>query len=93
MLATKDNWKDTQQAEITATTIPPINDRESAILVTLDPGAYTAILAGKKGGTGVGLVEIYDLDQTASVETGEYQHPRFCEYRLRRHDRRIYPRK
>jgi hypothetical protein len=53
-----------QEADIRATTIPPTNDLESAILMTLDPGAYTAILSGKDGGTGAGLVEIYDLAQT-----------------------------
>ena len=71
-LATNDNWKirdsdgTSQEAAIRATTIPPTNDLESAILVTLTPGTYTAILAGKNGGTGVGVVELYDLSQTAA---------------------------
>jgi hypothetical protein len=70
-LATNDNWKtksdgSSQQAEIAATTIPPTNNLESAILATLAPGAYTAILAGKNGGTGIGVVEVYDLDQAAN---------------------------
>ncbi len=68
IVASNDNWKDTQQAEIEATGIPPTDDLESAILVTLAPGAYTAILAGKDGGTGVGLVEVYDLDQPANSQ-------------------------
>jgi hypothetical protein len=72
---TNDNWKlksdgSSQQTEIEATRIPPTNDAESAIVATLDPlnpavpgsGAYTAIVSGKNGGTGVGLVEVYDLD-------------------------------
>jgi hypothetical protein len=72
-LATNDNWKTkpdgtSQQAEIQATTIPPTNDLESAILMTLSPGAYTTILAGKNGGTGVGLVEVYDLASGANSE-------------------------
>jgi hypothetical protein len=62
-VVTNDNWKDTQQAEIEATGIPPTNDNESAIVDTLDPGNYTAIVSGKNGGTGIALVEIYDLDQ------------------------------
>jgi hypothetical protein len=71
IVTTNDNWKTrpdgtSQQAEIEATTIPPTNDLESAILATLSPGAYTAILAGKNGGTGVGLVEVYDLAQGAN---------------------------
>ena len=62
VLATNDNWRDTQQAEIAATPFPPSNDLESAIVATLDPGAYTAIVAGKNGTIGVGLVEVYDLE-------------------------------
>jgi WD40 repeat protein len=70
-VTTNDNWKmrpngTSQQADIEATTIPPTNDVESAILAMLSPGAYTAILAGKNGGTGLGLVEVYDLGQGAN---------------------------
>jgi uncharacterized protein GlcG (DUF336 family) len=60
-VVTNDNWKSTQLIDIQATGIPPANGLESAILVTLAPGAYTAIVRGKNGGTGVGLVEMYDL--------------------------------
>jgi sugar lactone lactonase YvrE len=56
-----DNWKDTQQTQIQATGHAPPNDFESAILQVLPPGNYTAILAGKNGTTGVGLVEVYDI--------------------------------
>src|SRR5947207_10317900 len=63
---TNDNWKDTQQAAIQATGLAPTNDLESAILVTLDPGPYTAIVKGKNNGVGVGLVEAYDLGQAAA---------------------------
>jgi hypothetical protein len=62
-VVSNDNWMDTQEEEITNTIIPPTNNLESAILATLQPGAYTVILAGKDGGTGTGLVEVYDLDQ------------------------------
>ena len=67
-IATDDNWKSDQQAEIEATTIPPTDDLESAIVATLpaDGAAYTAIVSGKNGGTGVGLVEAYDLDTAAN---------------------------
>ena len=63
------NWRDTQEAEIQATGIPPVNDLEAAILVTLTPGTYTAIVRGN-GATaadrsGVALVEVYDLAQTS----------------------------
>jgi sugar lactone lactonase YvrE len=67
-IATNDNWKDTQQAEIQATGLAPPNDAESAILITLQPGNYTAILAGKNGTTGVGLMEVYDTDPAVFAE-------------------------
>jgi uncharacterized repeat protein (TIGR03803 family) len=70
-IAFNDDWKtrsdgSSQQGEIEATGIPPTNDLESAIVATLTPGAYTAILEGKNNGTGVGVVEVYDLDQAAN---------------------------
>ncbi len=67
IIATNDNWQDTQKTEIEGTTIPPTNTKESAILRRLSPGAYTAVVQGKNGGSGVGLVEAYGLDGTASV--------------------------
>jgi FG-GAP repeat len=63
-IATNDNWKSTQQAAIQATGKAPPHDSESAILQTLMPGNYTAILAGKNNTTGVGLVEVYDQSGT-----------------------------
>ena len=50
-----------QQAAIQATGLAPSFDVESAILITLQPGKYTAILSGNNGTTGVGLVEVYDI--------------------------------
>lgn len=64
LVSRNDNWRDTQQEELKATTIPPGNDYDSAIVQSLLPGAYTAVLAGKGITTGVGLVEVYDLDLT-----------------------------
>ncbi len=61
-LASNDDWKDSQQAEIAATGLQPSDDLESAILATLPPGAYTAVVRGIDGTTGVGLVEIYNLN-------------------------------
>jgi hypothetical protein len=61
LLASNDNWRSDQEAEIEATTIPPGDDLESAILRSLPPGAYTAILRGADETSGVALVEIYDL--------------------------------
>jgi hypothetical protein len=64
VVAANDNWRDTQQEELQATSIAPRNDYDSAIVKSLTPGAYTVVLAGKGGTTGVGLVEVYDLDLT-----------------------------
>jgi uncharacterized repeat protein (TIGR03803 family) len=64
-LATNDNWRQNQGA-VEATGLQPNNDLESAIVTTLTPGAYTAILSGRNNGTGVGVVEVYDLDQAAN---------------------------
>ena len=60
------NWRDTQQAAIVATGIPPTNDLESAIVATLAPGAYTAIVRGNGNTSGTALVEIYDLAPNAN---------------------------
>jgi hypothetical protein len=60
-VATNDNWQDTQATEISATGLAPTNTLESAILSPLLPGRYTAILSGVNGGTGIGLVEIYNV--------------------------------
>ena len=70
IIFTNDNWRDTQEAEIIATTIPPTDDRESAIVATLDPGNYTAILQGKNTTTGTALVEAYDLDAAPDSRFG-----------------------
>jgi hypothetical protein len=61
LIASSDSWQSDQQTEIVATGLQPSNDAEAAILITLAPGAYTAIESGKNGGTGVGLVEVYNL--------------------------------
>jgi sugar lactone lactonase YvrE len=56
-----DGWRSTQESEIIATTIPPSDDRESAILATLAPGNYTAVVRGKNDTTGIAVVEAYNL--------------------------------
>ena len=61
LIKDNDNWKDTQQADIEATGLQPTDDSESAILQTLAPGAYTAIVSGSGDLTGVALVEVYRL--------------------------------
>lgn len=64
LIVSNGNWRTDQEAEIVATGIPPTNDAEAAIVTTLDPGAYTAVVTGSNNGSGVALVEVYDLDQT-----------------------------
>ena len=58
------NWRDTQEAEIQATGLAPTNDLECAIVVTLNPGAYTGIVRGSNNSSGVALIEVYDISQT-----------------------------
>ena len=76
---TNDNWRDTQEAEIIGTPFQPPNDLESVILATLAPGAYTAVLTGNNGGTGVGLIEVYDNNTGQSSELGNISTRGFVE--------------
>jgi hypothetical protein len=63
LVASNDNWASSSSAaQISATGIPPTRSQESAILATLAPGNYTAIVRGTYNTTGVGLVEVFDLD-------------------------------
>jgi hypothetical protein len=64
LIASNDNWKVPAQAEIEATQLQPSHDFESALVQTLAPGAYTAVVRGTNG-TGVGTVQLYDLAQTS----------------------------
>ena len=66
LLQSNNDWKDTQRIEIEATGLQPSNDFESAILRTLPPGAYTAVVRGNGNTSGIGVVEAYDLNQTAN---------------------------
>jgi hypothetical protein len=63
-----DNWRASQQTAIEATGLAPSDNRESAFLITLTPGSWTVVLRGVGTTTGVGLVEVYDLDQAAQSE-------------------------
>jgi hypothetical protein len=62
IITANDNWKDTQATEIQSSTIAPTNDFESAIIATLAPASYTALLRGTNATTGIGVIEMYDLD-------------------------------
>jgi len=65
LLATNDNWKDTQANEIIGTGLAPEDDREAALRITLQPGTYTVVIKEKNGLAGNGLVEIYDFSQNS----------------------------
>jgi cytochrome c peroxidase len=73
-----DNWKSSGQDEITATGLAPGEDREPAIIATLTPGNYTAVLSGTEGGTGIGILEIYDLDLAADSKLANLSTRAFC---------------
>ena len=64
LLAVNDDWASSSQVnEIVASTIPPVNAKESAIVATLNAGNYTAIVRGLDNTSGVALVEVFDLDR------------------------------
>ncbi len=62
LLRSNDNWRSDQSAEIIATSLPPSDDAEAAIVATLPPALYTAVVRGAGETAGVALVEIYALD-------------------------------
>ncbi len=68
VLFQNDNWKDAQRSEIEGTPFEPGDDRESVIIAFLPPAAYTAVLTGANQTTGLGLLEIYDLDQAVDSQ-------------------------
>ena len=67
---TNNNWKDdpVQQALIESTGLAPTNNLESAIYVTLAPGAYTAVVRGNNNTSGIGLIEVYDLNPAVAAK-------------------------
>jgi hypothetical protein len=69
LIASNDNWREnTNAAEIVTSGLAPVNPSESALLLSLAPGTYTAVLRGKAGSTGIGLVEVYDLDAEGAAK-------------------------
>ena len=79
-LFTNDDWMNSpQKQEIIDSTIPPTDPKESAIVATLQPGNYTAIMSGANGATGIGVVELYDLDQSAPANPGNIATRGFVE--------------
>ncbi len=68
LIRQNDDWKDDQRSEIEGTVFEPSDDRESVIVATLTPGAYTALVTNKLGAPGIGTAEIYDADVAADAE-------------------------
>lgn len=62
VIATNDDWQQSQRAEIQMSGLAPADDREAAIIGNFAAGQYTAILRGKNETTGIGLVEAYKLN-------------------------------
>jgi hypothetical protein len=69
-LSSNNDWQETQAQALRDVKLAPSNDLESAILTTLAPGAYTAVLRGNGNATGIGLVELYDLQISPSSKLG-----------------------
>lgn len=69
VLLQNDNWQDNEpQAKyLQKLGLAPTQPTEAALIISLPPGAYTPIVAGKDGGTGAGLVEVYDVDKSVPV--------------------------
>ncbi|MDQ6625883.1 MAG: hypothetical protein M3Y69_07070, partial [Verrucomicrobiota bacterium] len=64
-----DNWKDSSdRAEIESTGLAPKDDAEAAVILNVTPAAYTAIVRGKNGATGVGLIEIYNVPRASTAQ-------------------------
>jgi hypothetical protein len=61
VIRSNQDWKDSQRAEIEAAQLAPPHDVEAALLESLSPGAYTAVVRGLNRTTGVGLVEVYNI--------------------------------
>ena len=81
LLFSNDNWRNsTQQAQIETSGFAPNNDAESAIIWALTPGEnYTAIVRGKDGQTGIGIVEAFDLDPAAASKLANISTRGFVE--------------
>ena len=64
-VAFNDNWADIQKTEIEQAGLAPDDSREAALIATLNPDSYTVVLRGANDATGVGVVEVYDLNATS----------------------------
>ena len=58
-----DDWRTDQEQELINTGLQPTNDLEAALVQTIPPGQYTAQVRGKNDTTGIGVVQVYFLDE------------------------------
>lgn len=65
VIAQNDDWRDNHEAEIAGTGLAPSHNRDAAIVATLQPGNFTAVIEDRTGGDGLALFEIYDLDRAS----------------------------
>jgi autotransporter-associated beta strand protein len=79
LLFSNDNWVESTQAQEIMNTIPPSHDHEAAIVATLRPGSYTAIMRGAGNTTGIGVVEVYDLAADVSAKLANISSRGFVE--------------
>jgi hypothetical protein len=80
LIVSNDNWKESPQtSQIEGTVFQPNDDREAVILATLPPAAYTVILKGARGSSGVGLVEVYDTNPSVDSELANISTRGFVE--------------
>jgi hypothetical protein len=70
LVASNNGWRETQEQAVRDANLALSYDVESAILATLAPGSYTAVLRGNGTATGIGLVEVYDLQPSAGSKLG-----------------------
>jgi hypothetical protein len=73
-----DDWK-TDQQNVEATGLAPTDDRESAVVMSLDPGAYTVVMRGKNNSSGIGVVETYDVGLAAEARLANLSSRGFIE--------------
>src|ERR1700674_2587837 len=62
IIASNDNWRGSQAPEIENLGLAPGNEKEAVIIAALPAGNYTAVMRGRDGSSGIGLIEVYDLD-------------------------------
>ncbi|MDP9099392.1 MAG: hypothetical protein M3N48_10440, partial [Verrucomicrobiota bacterium] len=78
-IATNDNWQEAPNTNEIPNGFAPGDPRESVIVTTLTPGTYTAIVRGAHGETGIGIVEAYDLTQSANSKLANISTRGFVE--------------